>query len=74
MVPLRLMGIDMADEASDTAAGGLKNFLRTIAFCSALLGMEEVLWAIWGAGGHLWVGIVLVATALYINLTVGSSM
>src|SRR5437764_3637475 len=43
MLPLRLVGINMADEASDTLGGGVKNYLGALGFISALLGGEEML-------------------------------
>jgi hypothetical protein len=59
----------MADEASETASGGFKAYLGTLAFCCALLGLEEVLRALWENGpawrsGHLWLGLFLTALAL----------
>lgn len=42
MLPLRLVGIRMADDASDTIGGGTKNFLGAVAFTVILVGGEEL--------------------------------
>jgi hypothetical protein len=42
MLPFRLAGIRMADEASDTIGGGTKNFLGAVAFTMVLVGGEEL--------------------------------
>jgi hypothetical protein len=49
----------MADEASDTFGGGLRNYLGALAFISALIGAEII-----REHGPLWVGVILIVIAL----------
>jgi hypothetical protein len=58
----------MADDASDTVAGGIKGWLGTLGFILPLLGAEEVLrWYLTGSG-HPLVGAVLVVGGLLFYL------
>lgn len=54
-----IVGITMADEASDTFGGGLRNYLGALAFISALIGAEII-----REHGPLWVGVILIVIAL----------
>lgn len=69
MFSLRLMGIKLADEASDTAVGGLKNFLGALGFISPLLGGEEVLrWFLTGSGSpRAGVALIVLGLPLYLS-------
>jgi hypothetical protein len=65
MFPLRLIGINMADEAADTFTGGVKNFLGALGFISPLLGGEELIR--WYLGGHTlpwWFSVGLIVAGL----------
>jgi hypothetical protein len=42
MFPLRLVGINMADDASDTIGGGSRNYLGALGFILPLVGVEEL--------------------------------
>jgi hypothetical protein len=42
MHPLRLIGIKMADDTSDTFVGGGRNYLHTLGFIVPLVGLEEL--------------------------------
>src|SRR5262245_19814701 len=53
----------MADEASDTVGGGVRNYLGAIGFIVALIGAE-----ILREGGSQWLGISLLAAGLPIFL------
>jgi hypothetical protein len=59
MVLLRMMGIEMSDEASKTFGGGIRNYLGALGFISALIGAE-----ILREGGDSRVGMGLVVTGL----------
>jgi hypothetical protein len=54
----------MADEASDTLGGGVRNFLGALGFISALIGGEEI-WRV----GPTWPGVTLVAISLPIFIS-----
>jgi hypothetical protein len=41
MLPLNLVGINMADDASETFGGGLRNYLGALGFILPLVGFEE---------------------------------
>ncbi len=41
MLPFQLAGISMADEASKTLGGGIRNYLGTLGFILPLVGLEE---------------------------------
>jgi hypothetical protein len=58
MLPLRLVGIKMADEAPDTVGGATRVFLGTAGFISFLIGAE-----ILREGGSAWAGISLIVAA-----------
>jgi len=59
MYPLRLLGIRMADEASDTIGGGLRNWLGALGFIVPLIGAEII-----REGGPKWVGAILILAGL----------
>jgi hypothetical protein len=63
MLLLRLVGIDMSDEAAETFGGGIRAFLGAGGFISMLAG-EEVI----REGGALWVGVGLIVIGLPIFL------
>jgi hypothetical protein len=42
MLPLRLAGVNMADEASSTFGGGVKNYLGALGFLLPMVGLEEL--------------------------------
>jgi hypothetical protein len=54
----------MADEASDTISGGIRNFLGALGFISALIGAEVL-----RESGPNWVGVTLIAAGLPIYLS-----
>lgn len=43
MLPLRLVRLDMADDASDTLGGGIRNWLGMIGLAAVLGGSEEAI-------------------------------
>jgi hypothetical protein len=49
----------VADEASDTVGGGLRNYLGAIAFIVSLIGAEII-----REGGRTWLGALLIAAGL----------
>jgi hypothetical protein len=63
----------MADEASESLAGGLKNYLGALGFIAPLLGGEELIrFLVTGGGGHTlpwWASIILIAAGLPIYLS-----
>jgi hypothetical protein len=59
MYPLRLLGIRMSDEASDTIGGGLRNWLGALGFIVPLIGAETI-----REGGPKWVGAILIVAGL----------
>jgi hypothetical protein len=59
MYPLRLFGIRMSDEASDTIGGGLRNWLGALGFIVPLIGAEII-----REGGQKWIGAVLIVSGL----------
>jgi hypothetical protein len=64
MYPLRLLGIRMSDEASDTVGGGLRNWLGALGFIVALIGAEII-----REGGPKSVGAILIVAGLPIYLS-----
>ena len=64
MYPLRLLGIRMSDEASDTIGGGLRNWLGALGFIVALIGAEII-----REGGPKSVGAILIVAGLPIYLS-----
>lgn len=59
MYLLRLLGIRMSDEASDTIGGGLRNWLGALGFIVPLIGAEII-----REGGPKWVGAILIVAGL----------
>jgi hypothetical protein len=62
--PVALGGVDMADEASETFGGGLRNWLGAVGFCAVLIGAEMLR----ENTLPLWIGIVLIVVGLPIFL------
>jgi hypothetical protein len=59
----------MADEASDTVSGAVKNYLGALGFILPLVGVEEVLrWALTGSGWPT-VGTILIVSGLPLYLS-----
>ena len=56
----------MADEASDTLGGGIRNYLRTIGFSLTLIGLEEFVRSLVSNQPALphWASFILIATGL----------
>jgi hypothetical protein len=63
MFLLRLAGINMSDEASETVAGGVKNYLGAIGFILPLLGGEELIRLLLTGSGLPWWGSALLIVA-----------
>ena len=61
---LRLIGLRMADEASETAGGGIRNWLGALGFISALIGAEML-----REDHPVWIGATLIVAALPIYLS-----
>jgi len=65
MLFLRLVGIQMADEASDTVARGVKNYLGALGFIAPLIGGEELVRLyLTDHGLPSWVSLGLIASGL----------
>jgi hypothetical protein len=59
MYPLRLLGIRMTQEASDTIGGGLRNWLGALGFIVPLIEAEII-----REGGPKWIGAILIVAGL----------
>jgi hypothetical protein len=64
MLPLHLMGIDMADEASESFGGGVRNWLGAVGFCAVLIGAEMLR----ENTAPIWIGTLLIIIGLAIFL------
>src|SRR5579863_3355140 len=66
MFLLRLMGMGMADDASETVSGGIRNYLGTLAFVIPMAGVEECVRRAAGGGPTLpyWLSVSLIIVGL----------